>query len=120
MPYNLNSEISNGSINWDAVNGTNVFSTNFTYSEGELAEPPYGSGKLLNFTSIYKPTDACEGNLNMTKCTLVPALMEYNVMLKNNTILLDPAYNYRHDRVVNILLHSLTTHKEAPRMAVWR
>jgi hypothetical protein len=36
----------------------------------------------------------------MTVCTLVPALMEYNVVLNNNTILLDPAYNYRHDRVI--------------------
>ena len=100
MPYDLNEATSNGSINWDAVNGTSVFSTNFTYSEFEAEAPPYGSSKPLNFTALYKSSSLCDGNLNLTECTLIPALMEYNIVLNNNTISLDPAHTYQDDRII--------------------
>ena len=87
-----------GSVNTAITNGTYVFSTNFTYDEGALA--PGGSGFPLNFTALYKAGKACDGDLNLTQCTLRPAIMEYNVVLNNDTISLDPGFSYQDDRVV--------------------
>ena len=42
--------------------------------------------------------------LVINACTLTPAIMEYHVILVNDTIALDPAYTYRDDKFINVTL----------------
>ena len=42
-------------------------------------------------------------------CTLTPAIIEYHVILVNNTIALDPAYTYRDDKFINVTLALVNT-----------
>lgn len=101
VSFNLSSALAilpDGSVNTTITNGTNVFSTNFTYSEEQLST--IGSGLLLNFSALYKSVSECDGYLNLTQCTLKPATLDYHVVLNNDTIALDPSYTYRDDSVI--------------------
>ena len=49
---------------------------------------------------MYKSDGQCSGNLNIAQCTLQPALLEYHVILNNDTISLDPHYTYKDDRLI--------------------
>lgn len=98
MPFDLRSSNADGTINRAAMNGTDVFSASFTYREEYV--PALASGKPLNFTAVYKSTKDCNGDLEVSSCTLIPALVEYKVLFTNNTIALDPAYSYKNDRLV--------------------
>ncbi|KAH8687651.1 hypothetical protein BGZ60DRAFT_522299 [Tricladium varicosporioides] len=92
----------NGKVNTAITNGTNVFSTNFTYYETAiLADGQYRPS--FNYTSLYKTGSECWGDLNSAQCTLQPALLQYNVLLDNNTISLDPQYTYKDDKVIQYL-----------------
>jgi hypothetical protein len=71
---------------------TTVFSTNFTYNEFQ--------GGLINFTAVVKPERGCTGSLYLTKCTLLPATIEYPVLLTNDIISLDPSGSFKTDRVI--------------------
>ena len=47
--------------------------------------------------------------LVINACTLTPAIMEYHVILVNDTIALDPAYTYRDDKFIKVAPASVNT-----------
>jgi hypothetical protein len=79
-----------------------VFTTNFTFMEYPLREGSTAYEEL-NYTSLVKMTDDCYGNLILKQCTLLPALLESNIVLSNSSIGLDPAFTYKDDKVVRLL-----------------
>jgi hypothetical protein len=81
-----------------AINETNVFETAFWYDEGVFSE----DGPVIQFNEIYKQTDQCNGVLQVNNCTLQPALVQYRVILTNDTISLDPSYTYKDDKVIHL------------------
>jgi hypothetical protein len=102
-PFNLSSAPAagnNGQVNTKITNGTNVFATNFTYGENTFSDSKGGAHPTLNYTSMYKSDGQCWGNLNVAQCTLKPALLEYHVILNNDTISLDPKYTYKDDGLI--------------------
>lgn len=102
LPFNLSSGLANvnGQVNTEITNGTNVFTTNFTYTENTFSDGQEGSHPSFNYTSMYKSDGKCWGNLKIAQCTLEPALLEYHVILVNDTISLDPGYTYKDDRLI--------------------
>ena len=82
-----------------AFNETVIFHTAFSYSEKSgnwsLGEP------IMNMTAKYKEHGKCKGDLAVKNCTLVPATMEYRVLISNNSISLDGQYTYKDDKRVD-------------------
>lgn len=66
------------------------FKTNFTYQE---VDDPW-----INFTATVKTESKCDANWTVSKCTLKPAIMEYSIVLLNDTITLDPDTSWKTDR----------------------
>ncbi|RDL32562.1 uncharacterized protein BP5553_09018 [Venustampulla echinocandica] len=96
LQYNLSSSLAinpDRTTNDAVFSGTNVFSTNFTYYE--MTRNP-----TINYSSVHKTDGECAGDLHLAQCTLTPALLQYNVILDNDTISLDPKYTYKDDRLV--------------------
>ncbi|CAM1508633.1 Fc.00g054810.m01.CDS01 [Cosmosporella sp. VM-42] len=79
-------------------NATAVFSTVFSYSEfvGQFSERQ----PIMNLTTKYKDHGECKGRLIVRNCTLVPATLEYRVVMTNGSIALDGGYTYEDDKVV--------------------
>jgi Protein of unknown function (DUF3176) len=77
---------------------TNIFATTMVYDEGTRSE----EGPEITFNSLYKQTDQCIGDLQTYNCILQPALMQYRVVMNNDTIALDPGYSYKDDQVVHL------------------
>ena len=71
-----------------------AFFTKFSYYE----EVP--NLTIINYTSIIKRNDSCEGFLIRTNCSLTPATIEYPFVIANNTIFLDPETSWETDRAV--------------------
>jgi hypothetical protein len=68
---------------------------NFTF-----LEPDESRFEVLNYTSVFKSNDQCSRDLQVQQCTLLPALLEYRVLLTNDSIALDPNFSYKDDQVV--------------------
>ena len=66
---------------------------------------------IMHLTTLYKATTSCKGDLIIDACILTPAIIEYHVILVNNTIALDPAYTYRDDKFINVTLALVNTIK---------
>lgn len=47
-----------------------------------------------------KANDQCSGDLQVQQCTLLPALLEYRVLVTNDSVALDPNFSYKDDQVV--------------------
>lgn len=101
LPYNLSAAALgalakfNGSGN---LVGPDLFTTKFA-----LFEDYKNNATQLNYTASWKDLKGCTGNVQQRTCTLVPALLEQHVVLENNTISLDPAFNYTTDKVHSLI-----------------
>ncbi|OCL06727.1 hypothetical protein AOQ84DRAFT_355343 [Glonium stellatum] len=84
----------NGTVDPSSFDTTYIFQTNFTYWEMEQG--------MMNLTTLYKATTSCNGDLMIDQCTLMPAIMEYHVIIVNNTVALDPAYTYKDDKLIKL------------------
>lgn len=86
-----------------------VFSSSFDYTfDGDSNQLKHAQ---MNFSAAFKDIDTCVGDLQIRNCTLEPALLRQRVVLVNNTIGLDPAYDYTSDEVLQspILVPDKTT-----------
>ena len=81
--------------------GAYVFQTIFTYLESEAG--------IMHLTTLYKATTSCKGDLMIDACTLTPAIIEYHVILVNNTIALNPAYTYGDGKFIKVTPASVNT-----------
>lgn len=77
--------------------GPEMFATNFT-----LYENYQQSYTQINYTAFYKDVKGCAGDIQQRTCTLLPALLEQHVLLENDTIFLDPAFDYTSDRIQSL------------------
>ncbi|KAK0616899.1 hypothetical protein B0T14DRAFT_254301 [Immersiella caudata] len=85
--------------NASSVDPAVIFATEFHYVEwtnglaaGEAA---------INLTAVFKQDGGCKGTLTLRNCTLVPATLEYRVVVANSTVALDGRYTYHDDKVVS-------------------
>lgn len=78
--------------------GPDLFTTKFA-----LFEDYRHNATQLNFTASWKEIKGCTGHIQQRTCTLVPALLEQHILLENNTISLDPGYNYTTDKVHSLV-----------------
>jgi hypothetical protein len=96
--------ISYEALNRTALEGPPFFAATFSYYEPFNYSADFVSNyAAINFSSIYKDIDTCAGNLQIRNCTIVPALLQQNIILENNTISLDPAFSYTSDIVHSLL-----------------
>ncbi|KAH5332489.1 hypothetical protein HBI12_054130 [Parastagonospora nodorum] len=89
-PYDLHDLFANGSRR-DAR--LDCFQTYFSYYEMP------GIPNMINYTTGFKVNETYEGNMTWRTCTLAPAVVEYPIILKNDTISLDPEGSWMTDRV---------------------
>ncbi|QDS68507.1 hypothetical protein FKW77_010874 [Venturia effusa] len=82
--------------------GPNLFATMFA-----LFEDYNNNSTQINYTASWKDEKGCRGSVQQRRCTLVPALLEQHIVLDNDTILLDPAFDYTSDKV-NSLIQTAT------------
>lgn len=78
--------------------GIDVFASNFSFNEFE--------GGIMNFTAIYKEqikAQNCVGILSNSTYMLRSALIEYPVVLINDTITLDVSSSWRTDHPIKML-----------------
>ncbi|KAE9979303.1 hypothetical protein BLS_009932, partial [Venturia inaequalis] len=78
--------------------GPDLFTTKFA-----LFEDYQHNATQLNFTASWKDVKGCAGNVQQRSCTLVPAVLEQHILLENNTISLDPGFNYTTDKVHSLV-----------------
>lgn len=88
----------NGSVDTSSFNGSDVFTTNFTLSEQTSYTDPINS---INITTLLKDTPACSGEFTVVSCYLQSALVSYPVVLKNDTISLDPNTSIADDQLIS-------------------
>lgn len=94
VPYTLNGSLKNSSINWDAFNGTAVFTSNFTFNENN-------PGNIL-LTVSYKDSADCDGDLTIKTCLLRAGTAEYPVIYHNDTVRLNDATTISDDKVSSL------------------
>lgn len=94
VPYTLEGGTTDNQINWVAVNGTNVFTSNFTYW--------YTAPNDITLAVSFKRAKTCTGDINIKKCTLRAATVEYPVMFQNDTVTLAETSTIFDDRVDSI------------------
>ena len=100
VPYNLLPPIIYSGQPYNISNITvRAFSTTFDFSKnrGDNSAVP------IRFSSSFKPTGGCKGNLQQIDCDLFPAILQSQVIVMNNTIILDPAYTYKDDQVIQFI-----------------
>jgi hypothetical protein len=75
-----------------------VFVVNFTFIE--LDESRF---EVLSYryTFVFKSNGHFSRDLQVRQCTLLPALLEYHVLLTNDSIVLDSNFSYKEDQAVN-------------------
>lgn len=56
--------------------------------DGSLESGSFGVSSDIVITSAFKDTASCKGTIHSRRCTLRPGIVEYEVTLKNETILL--------------------------------
>jgi hypothetical protein len=87
-----------------ALDGPAFFSSMFNYSMqpvGDTHDPKKMQfHPRLNFSATFKDIDSCAGDLQIRNCTLEPAVLKQRVILENQTLTLDPAFDYTSDIVV--------------------
>lgn len=93
-PYTLEGGTLDGKTNWVAVNGTNVFTSNFTHSESTPGD--------ITLAVTYKGAPTCTGDVTIKRCLLRAATVAYPVMFKNDTVTLDDATTITDDKLVSI------------------
>lgn len=94
VPYTLVGATSDGNINWVAVNGTNVFTSNFTHSESTPGD--------ITLVVTYKGSSACNGDVTIKTCLLRAATVDYPVIFRNDTVTLNDATTITDDGVDSI------------------
>ena len=94
IPYTFQGGNSDGQINWVAVNGTNVFTSNFTHSEATPGD--------ITLAVTFKRSTACVGDIISRTCLLRAATVEYRVTFKNDTVSLDDTTTIEDDKVDSI------------------
>lgn len=58
-----------------------------------------GTPNMINYTTGFKANETYEGNMTWRTCTIAPATVEYPIILKNDTISLDPEGSWITDHV---------------------
>lgn len=61
-----------------------VFAVGFQGTPPSTGSSGVGSGIVI--TSAFKDTATCKGTIPVRRCTLLPGLVEYTIMIKNDTI----------------------------------
>jgi len=77
VPYTLDPLLEDGSINSAAINGTEVFTSNFTWSEKTPGD--------IMLMVTFKGSSACTGNLTIKTCLLQAATVECSVVFHTLT-----------------------------------
>lgn len=85
------------------MQGPALYYSNFVYDRDAsnsafLSDRPKHA--RMDFSATFKNIDTCVGDLQIRNCTLEPALLRQRVVIENQTLILDPAYNYTSDQVV--------------------
>lgn len=90
----------------DDLDGTTVFNpvavfqTTFSYGEA-IESSVFKEGRpIMTLNTTHKDYAGCAGDLKLRNCTLVPATLEYHILVNNGTIILDSDYTYKDDKVV--------------------
>lgn len=94
IPYTLDPLLEDGSINSAAINGTEVFTSNFTWSEKTPGD--------IMLMVTFKGSSACTGNLTIKTCLLQAATVEYSVVFHNDIVSLNDATTISDDKVNSI------------------
>ena len=92
IPYNSSEFIGNqGFIEWTYLFWSNLTSIDdvYTWPIDEV---------FMNYTSMFKSSQECVGFMNRNHCELRPALIEYPIIITNDTIALDPESSWETDK----------------------
>ncbi|KAK1750490.1 hypothetical protein QBC47DRAFT_393573 [Echria macrotheca] len=77
-----------------ATDSVDVFKTEFLYNEVDDPSPSF------NLSTLVKSRAGCNGTLDKKLCTLTPAVLDYHVLIVNQTVSLDPSFPYSTDQVI--------------------
>ncbi|KAJ9614090.1 hypothetical protein H2200_002226 [Cladophialophora chaetospira] len=97
VPFNINEAASPDPQFYVAINGTDVFETEFVWNGG--------SASNISLGVLYKETSDCSGVLQVKNCTIHAASVRYPVVIDSNksTIALDPSTTVFDDLVSGLV-----------------